>query len=89
MGITLKDLDVQPSFPEMNGSSYAADTRANDADSLDVEMLIAHGPEHYLVGCTLYRCDRESSNKRECARVIQKSQRDQCWQSNECDGNAI
>lgn len=36
MRIPLKDLHIQSSFPEMNGSSYATDSRANDADCLDV-----------------------------------------------------
>ena len=64
MRITLKDLDIQPSFPKMNGSSHATDTRANDADGLDVEALISHCSGHFLVSCILYRCNRESSNKR-------------------------
>jgi hypothetical protein len=65
MRIAFKDLDIQPSFPKMNGSSHATDTCANDANGLDVEVLIAHGLEQYLAGCILYRCDRDSSNKRE------------------------
>ena len=64
MRVALKDLNVQPSFPEMDGSSHATDTCANDADSLDVEVSIAHGLEHFLVKCMLYRCDRECSKRR-------------------------
>lgn len=65
MRIALKDLNIQPSFPKMNGSSHATDTRANDANGLDVEALISHCSEHCLVSINiLYRCDRESSKKR-------------------------
>ena len=86
--ITLKDLNVQPSFPKMNGSSYATDTCANDADGLDVEVSITHGSKHFLVRCMLSRCDRERSKMRR-ARVIRDNQRDHCKQNNECDEGAI
>ena len=86
--ITLKDLNVQPSFPKMNGSSYATDTCANDADGLDVEVSITHGSKHFLVRRMLSRCDCERSETRR-ARVIRDDQRDQCKQNNECDGGAI
>lgn len=46
MRIALKDLNIQPSFLKMNGSSHATDTRANDADGLDVEALISHDSGH-------------------------------------------
>jgi len=66
MRIPLKDLNIQPSFPKMNGSSHATDTRANDADGLDIEALISHCSEHSLQSSNiLYRCNRKSSNKRE------------------------
>ena len=78
MKIALKDLNVQPSFPKMNGSSHATDTRANDADGLDVEMLISHCSELRLASSDiLNQFECESSNKRQWE-VSRRAKESQC-----------
>jgi hypothetical protein len=51
MRIALKDLHFQPSFPKMNRGRYATDSRTNDADRLDVEVVIYHCFKRRLVMC--------------------------------------
>jgi hypothetical protein len=66
MRITFKDLNIQPSFPKMNGSSHTTDTCANDADGLDIEMLISHCSELRLASSDIQnQFDCESSEKRQ------------------------
>ena len=88
MWVALKDLNIQPSFPEMDGSSHATDTCANDADGLDVEALITHYSGRCLARCMLYRCDRERSKKRE-RELSRRTKETNASKNNECDGDAI